>query len=75
MYSVEIWFTYNHSNISYLLAPTVEDLFTLVCMLEKHKDIMIYIVRSATHGNRFLPKDFGWGDLAHWKINSNYHEE
>ena len=73
MYTVEIWF--HHANITYLLAPSIEDLFSLVCILEKYKDINFYIVRSATHGNRFLPRDFGWGDLEHWKINSNYREE
>ena len=75
MYAVEIWFDYNCSNISYLLAPSSEDLFSLVCMLEKHNHISFYIVRSATHGNRYLPKDFGWGDLEHWKINTNFQEE
>jgi hypothetical protein len=71
MYSVEIW---NKSRIAfYLIAPSVEELFELIILLEKSGNTLFYIVRTL-HGDRLLPKDFGWGDMPHWKSNDNYRE-
>lgn len=72
MYSVEIW--NENTNSYYLLAPSANELFELVILLEHSKKTNFYIVRML-HGNRLLPRDFGWGDMAHWRTNDNYREE
>ncbi len=61
-----ITFPYSeHRQNATLCAGTLENVFALVCILERTGEVKHYKV-LADYGQA-VPSDFGWGDLPKWK--------